>query len=89
MACGKPVVASRVGIVGEIIEDGMDGFICKTGDVDSFVERIKFLLMSPEKRMQIGSNGRIKIEKNFNMDIFINNMEDAYYSVIEGNEDRA
>jgi len=89
MACGKPVVASRVGIVGEIIEDGMDGFVCKTGDVGSFVERIKFLLMSPEKRMQIGRNGRIKIEKNFNMDIFINNMEDAYYSVIEGNEDRA
>lgn len=38
MSCGIPAVASRVGGLPELIEDGVNSFLCPLGDVDSFAE---------------------------------------------------
>src|SRR5262249_35123858 len=41
MACGTPVVALRRGSAGEVVEDGVTGFVCDT--VDNMVERVRLL----------------------------------------------
>jgi glycosyltransferase involved in cell wall biosynthesis/SAM-dependent methyltransferase len=43
LALGVPVIASRVGGLPELIEDGVSGFLCPPGDVDVFVDRLTTL----------------------------------------------
>ena len=48
MACGVPVVASKVGGLPEIIEDGVTGFVCAPDDVEGMAERGVALLTDPD-----------------------------------------
>lgn len=81
MACAKPVVASRVGIVNEIIDNGINGLIAEPADVNSYIEKIKSLVLSPEKRRELGAEARKKIEKNFAIDKFVKMVEELYFKV--------
>ena len=40
LACGTPVLASRVGGLPILVEDGVTGWLCEPGDVDAFVARL-------------------------------------------------
>ena len=44
MAAGRPVVASRVGHVATIVDDGVEGFLVETGDIDALAERLLRIL---------------------------------------------
>jgi glycosyltransferase involved in cell wall biosynthesis len=57
-ACGKPVVASAVGSIPDVIADGKTGLLCAPGDVNGFAERILKLWRSPELRRSIGHAAR-------------------------------
>jgi glycosyltransferase involved in cell wall biosynthesis len=63
-ACGKPVVASAVGSIPHVIDDGKTGLLCTPGDVDGFAERILTLWRSPEMRRAIGDAASIWVRAN-------------------------
>lgn len=88
MACGKPVVASRVGIVGEIVDDGINGLIAEPADIKSFVDKIKLLVNSPGKRTELGLEARKKIERHFTIDKFVRDVEKIYLE-LKMHENRA
>jgi glycosyltransferase involved in cell wall biosynthesis len=54
MATGAPVVATRVGGLPEIVEDGVTGFLVPVGDVDALAERVAWVLRHPEAAHTIG-----------------------------------
>lgn len=54
MACGKPVVTTRIGQIAEIIQDGKNGFLCRPDDVKQMQARISELVTSPSLRALIG-----------------------------------
>lgn len=83
MACGKPVVASRVGIVSEIIDEGINGLIAEPADIQSFVDKIKLLLFYPEKRSVLGSEAKKKIERDFTIDKFVSDIEKLYFQIVD------
>ena len=57
MSCGLPVVAYDCPYgPADIITDGMDGFLVKNHDVDSFADRICFLIESQELRLKVGKS---------------------------------
>jgi N-acetyl-alpha-D-glucosaminyl L-malate synthase BshA len=56
MACGVPVVASKVGGLPEIIEDGVTGFVCGPDDVEGMAERGVTLLTDPDLHARISDN---------------------------------
>lgn len=58
MAYGRPVVATAVGAVSDIVEDGRTGFLCEPGDVEEIGFRIVELIRSPALRRKIGGAGR-------------------------------
>jgi len=57
MACGKPVVASRVGGIPELVRDGTDGILVESGDVNGLADSILRLLKDPALRERMGRAG--------------------------------
>lgn len=62
MACGKPVVASRVGGIPELVRDGTDGILVESGDVEALADSILRLLKDPALRKRMGKAGRQRVK---------------------------
>jgi len=58
MAIGKPVVASNVGGIPEMIQDGYTGFLVKSGDEEALRIRLVELMQSPDLCYRMGQNAR-------------------------------
>jgi glycosyltransferase involved in cell wall biosynthesis len=67
MAYGLPVVSTRVGAIPEQVEDGVSGFLLAAGDLEGLKKRIKTLIMNRNLRIQMGRNGRRRIESAFDI----------------------
>jgi glycosyltransferase involved in cell wall biosynthesis len=67
MACGTPVLATKVGAIPEIIRDGEMGFILESNSPECIAENVIRALSSPNIR-RIAENGRQFVEKNFTFD---------------------
>jgi glycosyltransferase involved in cell wall biosynthesis len=67
MACDKPIVATRVGGIPEIVEDGTSGFLVARGDVAAAAERILALLDDATLRERMGRAGRQIVEERFEL----------------------
>lgn len=65
MGCGKPVVASRVGGLAEVIEDQITGFLVPPGDWKALAEKIVTILRSDSLRVEMGRRGRARVERLF------------------------
>lgn len=60
MASGLPIVSTDGGATSELIDDGVDGLLFKSGDVGDLVSKLRFLVESREKRRELGENSRKK-----------------------------
>jgi len=58
MALGKPVVASRVGGIIDIVRDGENGVLVPPADSDELAAAIKSLLADPAERERLGQEGK-------------------------------
>ena len=67
MAHGKPVVATRVGGIPELISDGVTGFLVDRGDTPAMSDRILKLLDDPELRDRMGATGRASVTCKFDL----------------------
>ena len=69
-AMGRPIVTTDVTGCREIVEDGINGFLCKSKDsTDLAAKMADLVLLSHEKRQEMGKKGRRKVEEKFNQDI--------------------
>lgn len=75
MSCGLPSIISNVGMNGEVIEDGVDGFLYN--DEKEFENKLIKLLENSELRFSMGRKAREKIKKKYSVDILKNNFFDA------------
>lgn len=62
MASGLPVITTPNG-PGDIVRDGVDGFIVPPRDVEALVERMELLRGSPELRAEMGRNARQRAQE--------------------------
>ena len=65
MAASRAVVASRVGGIPEIVEDGFEGFLVEPMDVNSLAERCRRLIESPDVARKMGEQARVRVERDF------------------------
>ncbi|MBN2406773.1 MAG: glycosyltransferase family 4 protein [Elusimicrobia bacterium] len=74
MSVGRPVVASRVGILGEIVRDGFNGFLVDPGDPAQLSAKIVKLLADRALNEEMGRNARAFIEENFSPAVYRKNI---------------
>jgi len=65
MAVGKPVVASRVGGIPDIVAEGENGFLCPPRDIDCLAGKIQILLSDPGLAEDLGRRGRNFVREKF------------------------
>jgi glycosyltransferase involved in cell wall biosynthesis len=68
MAYSKPIVATRVGGIPEIVREGSSGFLVDRGDTEAMAARILFLLRDTHERNRMGRVGRGIVESRFDME---------------------
>lgn len=67
MAHGKPVVATRVGGIPELIADGLTGHLVERGDTTAMSEKLLELLEDPMLRVRMGEAGRETVSAKFDL----------------------
>lgn len=81
MACGKPVVATRVGGIPELVRDGVDGLLVDPGDVEQLSSAVAKLLLDPETRSEMARAGGAHV-KSFAWDDTARTVLAAYASAL-------
>jgi len=64
MAAGKAIVATRVGGIPYMIEDGKNGFLMEKNDYRALADRISLFIRKRELRKELGVNAKDKVSKN-------------------------
>jgi len=67
MAHGKPVVATRVGGIPELIADGVSGYLVDRGDAEAASARVLDLLSDPKLRAAMGQAARETVSDKFDL----------------------
>ena len=83
MACGKPVIGSKVGGISDIIENGKNGFLIEPRNSYQLAEKIKILLSDEELRIGFGRKGRAKIQNTFSYVAVAQKAAKIYEEVLE------
>lgn len=69
---GRPIITTDRPGCGEIVDDGVNGFVVKQRDSQDLIEKVeKFLSLSWEERKTMGLAGRAKVEREFSREIVV------------------
>jgi glycosyltransferase involved in cell wall biosynthesis len=85
MASGTPVIASRVGGLPEIVEDGITGYLVPPGDVAALRGRIADVLGHPGTAARLGSNARKRVVAELSWDRCAQRCLEAYRQLLDRN----
>lgn len=64
-ACGLPVIASRMGAMGEVIEDGRTGLHFRPGDAEDLAAKVEWAVSHPEEMAQMRRAARAEYEAKY------------------------
>ncbi len=87
MACEVPVVATRVGGVPEVIEDGVTGYLVPVGCIQSLAEAAIKILNSADLKESLGKAGRQRILSHFQVDTITAQYETLYQQTLEAEDE--
>jgi len=74
----RPVIASRIGALPELIDDGVDGLLFEPGNADELRDRITTLISNPKRADTMGDAGRAKLDRRFGPEIHYHELIRAY-----------
>src|SRR5262249_12102543 len=77
-AAGLPVIASQVGGVPDLVEDGITGFLVPPNQVDPLADQLEKLLVDPELRQRMGQAGMEKMGCEFSVEAMVTRMTKVY-----------
>jgi glycosyltransferase involved in cell wall biosynthesis len=81
---GRPVVASRVGGLPEIVEDGRNGLLVPPDDPDALAAAVLTVLRDPGLAERLGAEGRARAERDFGLDKHVTAFEELFLKLLAG-----
>ena len=84
MAATKPVVATSVGGVPELVQEGVNGYIVPPGDSEALAAAMVKMMTLPEaERRAMGRAGRAHIEANYSLERVVDQWEALYQELLQ------
>jgi len=84
MSSGLPVVATRVGGIPEIVEDGVNGLLVQSKNPEAIAEKILELNSDPEMRRRLGEAARETVLERYTAEKIVGRYLEIYESVTKG-----
>jgi len=83
MASGLPVVASDVGGIPELVDDGRTGRLVPPGEPETLAEAVLGLMDDPARAAELGRAGRRRVDTTFSMDRMVDRFERLYMEELD------
>ena len=83
MASAKPVLATDVGGVRDLIQEGKNGFLVGTNNAGDFAEKLLRLMEDSELRVQLGRSGRDFVKERHSKDRLVNDIKKLYEECLD------
>jgi glycosyltransferase involved in cell wall biosynthesis len=83
MAARLPVITTRAGDAGLVVEDGLTGCVIDFDDNEKFAESLIYLANSDGLRRQFGQAGRKRVEDNYSYDLLGDHLYNIYRNISE------
>ncbi|MGB7353789.1 MAG: glycosyltransferase family 4 protein [Acidobacteriaceae bacterium] len=81
-ATALPVIASQIGVLGEIVEDGVTGRLFQPGNAQDLARKVTEILSSPARLSQLRSNARREYEEKYTPNTNYDMLMDIYWKAI-------
>jgi glycosyltransferase involved in cell wall biosynthesis len=82
MACGLPVVATRVGGIAEIVQEGVTGLLAQPGSTEELVEALLKIAGNENMRNQFGANARAYTEDHYSPERLADHLRRLYAAAL-------
>lgn len=78
-----PVIATRVGGMKYIVEDGETGFLVEPFQIEAIAEKLEYFYQHPDLRVQMGENCYEKAMNNYTESVYVKNIETLYLNALK------
>jgi len=82
LAAGRPVVATRVGGVPDVVTDNTDGLLVDVGDVEGLADALERLGRDPELRRRFGESGRARVPARYAVERLVDDTDRLYRELL-------
>lgn len=86
MAAGKPRIGSNVDGIPMVINDGVDGLLFESQNVNDLAEKLSLLMSNPDLRYKLGKAGEARARKEFTKEEYVRNLSNFYDAVLSGKQ---
>ncbi|WP_334107023.1 glycosyltransferase family 4 protein [Methylobacillus sp.] len=81
-ACGLPVIASRIGALAELVEDGVTGLLFDPGDAEDLAAKLRWAVDNRDAMAAMGKSARLLYEREFTIERNYNQLVTIYKEAI-------
>jgi glycosyltransferase involved in cell wall biosynthesis len=81
-AYGLPVIASRLGSMAEIVEDGVTGLLFEAGNAAELAAKVRWAVGHPEEMHRMGRNARRVYEEKYTPEVNYRQLMEIYQKVV-------
>jgi len=85
MASGLPIISTNVGCLGNIIKDGVNGYIIRPQNVSDIIDKVNKLINNPKLRLKMSLCNIKKANEEFDNEVVFKKIERIYYKVLDMN----
>jgi glycosyltransferase involved in cell wall biosynthesis len=88
LAASRPVVATNVGGVPDVVEDGVTGFLVRRGDTHALAERLELLARDENRRRTMGERGRDSVLERYAVARLVDDVDELYRELLTTSDNR-
>ncbi|MDH4176400.1 MAG: glycosyltransferase family 4 protein [Thermoleophilia bacterium] len=82
LAASRPVVATKVGGVPDVVEDGVTGYLVRRGDTHAVAERLEMLARDEGRRRAMGEAGRARVLERYAVSRLVDDVDALYRALL-------